>query len=229
MLLKVGDEGTLALFRNDGRAGFEHKGFEVPRAGRCFTDWGDFDNDGDLDLLLAARSDSGNLTPRVFRNDGNLGFADLHPGAVPLALTPVLWADLDSDGALDIVSVGVGLDIPERPLFPVSHIFRQASPGRFVDALPWLPGRAARGSSRRLRQRRGPGSRDDGRGLLLFSAPNTIVYGNLSEAPNSRPEAPTTLTATVFGARSGSNGTRRDANQTGGSAYNLRVGATRQR
>ncbi|MEK7745609.1 MAG: VCBS repeat-containing protein, partial [Elusimicrobiota bacterium] len=56
--------------------------------------WGDYDRDGDLDLLL---SDS-----RLMRNDGNGSFAQV---AVPgMGGFGAAWGDYDNDGDLDIVS-----------------------------------------------------------------------------------------------------------------------------
>ena len=64
--------------------------------------WGDYDNDGDLDLYLMAEASGGDN--RLYRNDGVSGFADVTSG--PLVNTSfgaaVTWADYDNDGDLDL-------------------------------------------------------------------------------------------------------------------------------
>jgi hypothetical protein len=75
-------------------------------------DWGDYDNDGDLDLLLAGQLDSIGLPCLclVCRNDSGL-FNKLNIGVTPLRYACVRWIDYDSDGDLDFLysgQVGVG-------------------------------------------------------------------------------------------------------------------------
>ena len=45
----------------------------------CSLAWGDYDNDGDLDLALAGRTDVGAPVSRVYRNDGG-AFTDIGAG-----------------------------------------------------------------------------------------------------------------------------------------------------
>ncbi len=64
--------------------------------------WGDYDNDGDLDLLVAFL----NAPLRLYENRGDDGFVDVGPN-VNLVTTPgnsraVAWGDYDNDGDLDI-------------------------------------------------------------------------------------------------------------------------------
>ena len=66
--------------------------------------WGDYDNDGDLDLYLTRR-DGPN---RLLRNDGSAGFVDATP---PLLADSgldgdVSWVDTDNDGDLDLFYAG---------------------------------------------------------------------------------------------------------------------------
>jgi len=68
--------------------------------------WGDFDNDGDLDIYLANDGSANKL----FRNDGGGNFVDATSG--PLGDTGNSWtvacADYDNDGDLDIYIVNFG-------------------------------------------------------------------------------------------------------------------------
>ena len=68
--------------------------------------WGDYDNDGDLDLYLVNY-----LTPnRLFRNDGGGAFTDVTSGPLgdPGAGQGAAWADYDLDGDLDLYFVNHG-------------------------------------------------------------------------------------------------------------------------
>ena len=56
---------------------------------RGSLDWGDYDNDGDLDLALAGRDSDYGAVSKIYRNDGDGTFTDI--GA---SLTGVYWASL---------------------------------------------------------------------------------------------------------------------------------------
>jgi len=73
--------------------------------------WGDYDNDGDLDILLAGcTAYSGNCTnriARVYRNDGGV-FADIGAALAGVSAGAAAWGDYDNDGDLDILLTGMG-------------------------------------------------------------------------------------------------------------------------
>ena len=71
--------------------------------------WGDYDNDGDLDILLAGYSSGGSVT-EVWRNDGpSSGWAFSQHSTAPTGvwLSSVAWGDYDNDGDLDILLAGL--------------------------------------------------------------------------------------------------------------------------
>lgn len=95
------------LYRNDGEAGFTEItiGAIVIDAqvslGNC---WADFDNDGDLDCIVANES----WTNKYYRNNGNGSFTSINNAVTIAGLfrTPVT-ADYDNDGDLDLFISGV--------------------------------------------------------------------------------------------------------------------------
>jgi hypothetical protein len=63
--------------------------------------WGDYDNDGRLDLLSGDT-----FSTRIYRNSSNGNFITVSPG-LPGALSgSVAWSDYDNDGRLDMLIVG---------------------------------------------------------------------------------------------------------------------------
>jgi hypothetical protein len=94
--------------------------------------WGDYDNDGDLDLLI-----SGDIFKPiiVYRNDGDFTFTDIHAtltGAPSQGI--VRWVDYDGDGLPDIFVTGQ--DGEQGGIFGTTYsakIYRNQGNGTFTD------------------------------------------------------------------------------------------------
>ena len=68
------------------------------------ADWGDYDGDGDEDLLIAGLWNGWPVT-RVYRNDGGQ-FVGVQTDLAGVAFGTVQWGDYDADGDLDILLAG---------------------------------------------------------------------------------------------------------------------------
>jgi len=66
--------------------------------------WGDYDNDGDLDILLTGLTTSGSVS-KIYRNDSGV-FTDINAGLTGVYVSSVSWGDYDNDGDLDILLTG---------------------------------------------------------------------------------------------------------------------------
>lgn len=83
------------IYRNNGGGNFVQVNANLPLSGEPGSvQWGDVDNDGDLDILIGGPS-------LLMRNDGNDIFTDITPGDFPFAC-PNTLVDIDQDGDLDI-------------------------------------------------------------------------------------------------------------------------------
>lgn len=121
------DNGTLAkLFRNDSGT-FSDAGATLPGVHFASLDWGDYDGDGDLDLLLTGQDSLGIPITRILKNkDGNfLSTSILLPGVYS---GQAAWGDFDNDNDPDILLTGIGTDG-----FYTSQILRNDGAGTFTD------------------------------------------------------------------------------------------------
>ncbi|MFY0608668.1 MAG: BspA family leucine-rich repeat surface protein [Cyclobacteriaceae bacterium] len=79
-------------------------GFEGTVLG--FVEWGDYDNDGDLDLVVSGANTNDNA-PRIYRNDAG-SFVDINAALLDNSEGEIAWGDYDGDGDLDLVINGSG-------------------------------------------------------------------------------------------------------------------------
>ncbi len=106
--LFVATYGTTLLYRNLGAGKFREVAAEAGVQRRLHAvgaSWGDVDNDGDLDLFVAAYVDGDEWYSRdhLFMNQGGR-FIDVLEADSPLHASDhgVQWADFDRDGDLDL-------------------------------------------------------------------------------------------------------------------------------
>ena len=114
-LLLMGDAAA-DVFRNDGDFVFTPLGLGLPRVkslgilveviNTASAAWGDYDNDGDLDILLSGGLSGQNvLAPTLLlRNDEGAFVPQMASGFDALEGGSVEWGDVDNDGDLDVLA-----------------------------------------------------------------------------------------------------------------------------
>ena len=100
-----GSARHLAVYQNIGAGFFFDAGVGLPGINAGAVAWGDYDNDGDLDILASGYSDANAGLTRIYRNE-NGTFVDAHAGLPDLLFSAVAWADWDGDGDLDPIVSG---------------------------------------------------------------------------------------------------------------------------
>lgn len=113
-LFVAGDEGSF-LYRNDN-SGFVDTGIQFPFIsgswGGVASAWGDFDSDGDPDLLISGMAWTGvahKPLTAIYRNDNGRFFHHPMPFGDHFIVNPAAtWADVNSDGAVDLFLMGGG-------------------------------------------------------------------------------------------------------------------------
>ncbi|HEY6191462.1 MAG TPA: FG-GAP-like repeat-containing protein [Bacteroidota bacterium] len=92
--------------------------------------WFDYDNDGDLDVIVSGYSVEGNVF-KIYSNDGGGVFTEVQTDlpAIGAEHQSISWGDLDKDGNFDLAIAG---RLDTSSLVNVSKIFHNDN-GRFVD------------------------------------------------------------------------------------------------
>ena len=209
------------IWRNNGNGEFTDAGANLPGADIGFARWGDFDGDGDLDLLFGGDSTAGRIT-RVYRNDGGT-FVDTEQNLTGLLWSSADWGDFDNDGDLDFIVIGY-----DAVTSTTKSILYRNDQGTFVATtdtfIPVNLGAV------------GWADYDNDGDLDLLIAGNGSnnlgdklrIYHNNSSIANTAPAAPVNLEADVQGTTVNLAWNASTDAQTPSSAltYNLRVGTT---
>ena len=224
------DAGSAALILYENSAA----GLLTPQTGESLTGvlasslaWGDYDNDGDLDLAVCGFSFAvNNLMTTIYRNNGAGVLSDSGIDLPGVAVGDVAWGDYDNDGDLDLVLAG------QAATGRILNVYRNQAgvlEGVVVDVLSGVDFCAIT-----LADYDSDGDLDltsSGRASpdATTFAPISRINDNLQSRfnPNRRPTPPTTLVATAQGSRvtmGWDAGTDPNGTPTAALTYGLQVG-----
>jgi hypothetical protein len=128
-------EGVAAtrLYRNEGGGVFTSVAHPFPDCYSGAVAWGDYDNDGDLDVVITGSGSTGALVAGIWRNDGGGAFTNIGAPLPGMDLGFATWGDCDNDGDLDLLFGGNAND------GWITRIYRNDG-GTFTDANAGLQG-----------------------------------------------------------------------------------------
>lgn len=142
LITGYGDWGvTTALFHNDCHADtvtqFTQVSTPLQALNSCGVAWGDYDNDGYLDLAFSGDPPTWtwNTFATVYHNNGDGTFTDINPGLQPVSASAIAWGDYDNDGLPDLALSGWVDDTTN-----VTRIYHNDGGGVFHDIGANLPG-----------------------------------------------------------------------------------------
>src|SRR6266511_3806660 len=106
----------------------------LPAVSASSVAWGDYDNDGRLDILLSGYSSAYGNIARVYHNDGGGSFSDVNAGLPGIEYSSVAWGDYDNDGRLDILLAG------SSSTGDIARVYHNHGNGSFTNINAGLPG-----------------------------------------------------------------------------------------
>ena len=114
------------IYRNDSNTSFVNINVVLKEVNESAVLWVDFDNDSDLDLILAGEDNSFfAIATRVYRNDSNDVFTYVFTGLPAFKAGDIVSKDYDQDGDMDLLLTGM-----ENTSIQFSRIYR--NDGNFV-------------------------------------------------------------------------------------------------
>ena len=121
-----------SLLRNDGEGTFTDVTFDVGLGEVHYPSptaaWGDYDNDGDLDLYVGNETSRALVAPsQLFRNNGDGTFTDVAEAAAVMNYRyakAAVWGDYDGDGLQDLYVSNYGGS---------NRLYRNTGRGFFID------------------------------------------------------------------------------------------------
>jgi Leucine-rich repeat (LRR) protein len=207
------------LYRNDGADVFTEVTTSLVGVETSSAAWGDYDNDGDLDIALTGLSVGGTLVGKVYRNEGESGFVDTGVSLNPVNRSSVAWGDFDNDGDLDLVVSGC----PTLDTGQSTRVYRNNGDGTFSWSAYGLPDLGFSALAW------GDYDNDGDLDLVIAGTSTggrvTSIYRNDTATTNTVPAAPTGLTVATGFDQATLGWTAPADTQTAseGLTYNLRV------
>ena len=106
------------LYKNNRTNSLQLVPLKFPGVRDGSVEWGDYDADGDVDLLITGESNEGAIT-KIYRNDRNNKFVEISSNFPQITFGVGKFADYDLDGDLDVLLSG-----NEKSGLVVTELFR---------------------------------------------------------------------------------------------------------
>ena len=107
----TGYSSATQVYKNNGNGSFSLQSFVLPALQDASAAWGDYDLDGDLDLLISGYQ-SFTLITKLYRNEGG-SFNDTGISFKGTEYAAISWADFDRNGYPDILLSGSLMTSPD--------------------------------------------------------------------------------------------------------------------
>gem|GEM_PF-3238285 len=131
-----GSGGFTTIYKGDGNGNFFDINPHLIGVGNSMVSWKDFDNDGDLDVLVSGQTPSGDLITKLYQND-NGTYTDIGASLEGVWYSAAAWGDYDNDGRLDLLVTGFSKSDGEWPYKPITMLYHNNCQIR--DSLPTVP------------------------------------------------------------------------------------------
>ena len=138
-ILLTGNNGATyvsQVWRNLGGGAFTNISAGLPGVSYGAVAWGDFDNDGRLDILLTGCTSAGTPIAQIWHNLGNGRFTNIQAVLTGVCYSAVSCGDYDNDGWMDLLICGS----PDASALGVTQIWRNRGNGTFTNIQAALPG-----------------------------------------------------------------------------------------
>jgi hypothetical protein len=130
----AGNEAATKLYKNEGDDNFtEVQGLPFPGTYIGDLAWGDFDGDGDLDVILQGFTSEAQIT-KLYENTGDDSFTESSIAFPELADGSVSFVDFNNDGYLDIFVAGF-----EASSYS-TRVFKNIGNEDYIEIDPGIPG-----------------------------------------------------------------------------------------
>ena len=116
------------VYRNNGDATYTDSGIVLPAAIKSAYEWGDYDNDSDLDIFITGLDFDGDLISKLYTNNGDETFTGTLNSFTGAWLGDAAWGDYNSDGHLDILLSGYSVTTQR-----IAKLYKNNGDGTFTE------------------------------------------------------------------------------------------------
>lgn len=113
--------GNLTRIYENRKGGFIERQMDLPGLIYSSFDFSDYDNDGDMDMLICGQLDGVGAVSRIYRNNNGMFTASSH-NLVPILQGKCRWIDVSNDGKDDIILSGNTRDLLSWDFNTIIHV-----------------------------------------------------------------------------------------------------------